>query len=196
LGRARPHVRLRDPTGPEAARVHERQESTPPCPAAFVGIVRSRLRPRSSHCSPGGLPDDPPGVSNPRRRGIRHLRRQRRRPSLPPASAPAPAPAAVPAPPFRNTIRWTTASEVDSFGFDVFRGESESGPFERLNAKPIAGAGTSDESHSYAFVDDTIDPAKEYFYYVESISIDGVREKFTPVNRAKAKIPPAPAPAP
>jgi len=113
-----------------------------------------------------------------------------------PAPAPAPAPAAVPAPPFRNTIRWTTASEVDSFGFDVFRGESESGPFERLNAKPIAGAGTSDESHSYAFVDDTIDPAKEYFYYVESISIDGVREKFTPVNRAKAKIPPAPAPAP
>ena len=101
--------------------------------------------------------------------------------------------AAAAAAPYRNTIRWTTASEVDSFGFDVFRGELEEGPFERLNAKPIAGAGTSDESHSYAFVDDTIDPTKEYFYYVESISIDGVRERFTPVNRAPAKIAPATA---
>lgn len=112
-----------------------------------------------------------------------------------PAATAAPA-AAAPSLPYRNTIRWTTASEVDSFGFDVFRGESAEGPFERLNAKPIAGAGTSDESHSYAFVDETIDPAKEYFYYVESISIDGVREKFTPVNRARAKLAPSPAPAP
>lgn len=119
-------------------------------------------------------------------------------PAPPPVAAPAPAPdssAAAPAP-YKNTIRWTTASEVDSFGFDVFRGESAEGPFVRLNAKPIAGAGTSDESHSYAWVDDTIDPAKEYYYYVESISIDGVREKFTPVSRARAKLAPAPSPAP
>jgi hypothetical protein len=118
----------------------------------------------------------------------------------PAGSAPAPStpPAAPAAPtaPYKNTIRWTTASEVDSFGFDVFRAETEEGPFERLNAKPIPGAGTSDESHSYAWVDDTIDPTKEYFYYVESISIDGVREKFTPVNRARAKLPSSTAPAP
>nr|AGC72435.1 hypothetical protein [uncultured bacterium A1Q1_fos_2037] len=118
-------------------------------------------------------------------------------PIVGPAAVPgAPAAAAAPSPPYRNTIRWTTASEVDSFGFDVFRGESAEGPFERLNAKPIAGAGTSDESHSYAYVDETIDPTKDYYYYVESISIDGVREKFTPVNRAKAKAPSAAAPAP
>ena len=103
-----------------------------------------------------------------------------------PSIAPAP-----PAAPYKNTIRWSTASEVDSFGFDVFRGELEEGPFERLNAKPIPGAGTSDESHSYAFVDETIDPTKDYFYYVESIAIDGVRERFTPVNRARAKVAPA-----
>jgi hypothetical protein len=136
------------------------------------------------------------------------------RAATPPAASPAASPAAVPeaaaataptsaspaaaAPsaPYKNTIRWTTASEVDSFGFDVFRAEQEAGPFERLNAKPIPGAGTSDESHSYAWVDDTIDPTREYYYYVESISIDGVREKFTPVSRARAKLAPPPAPAP
>jgi len=113
-----------------------------------------------------------------------------------PAAAAATTPPTTPAPPYRNTVRWTTASEVDSFGFDVFRGESAEGPFLRLNAKPIAGAGTSDESHSYAWVDETIDPAKDYYYYVESISIDGLREKFTPVQRARAKLPPSPTSAP
>lgn len=112
------------------------------------------------------------------------------------ATAALSAPEATPAVPYKNTVRWTTASEVDSFGFDVFRGELEEGPFLRLNAKPIAGAGTSDESHSYAYVDETIDPMREYFYYVESISMDGVREKFTPVSRARAKIAPAASPVP
>ena len=47
--------------------------------------------------------------------------------------------------PVVNTLKWTTASEVDNFGFDIFRGSSEDGPFERVNETPIAGAGTVDE---------------------------------------------------
>lgn len=86
-----------------------------------------------------------------------------------------------------NTPKWSTASELDNFGFDVYRGESEDGPFERLTQTPIAGAGTSDEPHSYQFRDDTIDPCKDYWYYVEAISTSGGREKFTPTFRAPAK---------
>ncbi|MBX3726868.1 MAG: hypothetical protein KF823_13235 [Xanthomonadales bacterium] len=86
-----------------------------------------------------------------------------------------------------NTPRWSTAAELDNFGFDVYRGEAEDGPFERLTAAPIPGAGTSDEPHSYSFRDDTIDPCKDYWYYVESISTNGNREKFTPTFRAPAK---------
>lgn len=86
-----------------------------------------------------------------------------------------------------NTPRWSTAAELDNFGFDVYRGEAEDGPFERLTASPIPGAGTSDEPHSYSFRDDSIDPCKDYWYYVESISTNGNREKFTPTFRAPAK---------
>jgi hypothetical protein len=88
---------------------------------------------------------------------------------------------------YKNTIRWTTASEVDSFGFDVYRATKEDGPFECLNESPIEGAGTTDVPQKYAFVDDTIDPDQEYFYYVESISMSGERERFTPVYRAPPK---------
>lgn len=109
--------------------------------------------------------------------------------------APAPTPAAPPPPPaetpveYKNTLRWTTASEVDNFGFDIYRGDHEEGPFERLTASPIAGAGTTDLTTEYSWEDHDIDPRRVYYYYVESISLQGVREQFTPIIRAKAKLP-------
>jgi len=96
-------------------------------------------------------------------------------------SAPSPAPA------LSNTIKWSTASEVENFGYDVFRADKEEGPFARLNARTIAGAGTVDEPRAYQYVDATIEVGKAYWYYVESISMAGVREKFTPVFQSKAK---------
>ncbi len=111
--------------------------------------------------------------------------------------SPADAPSEVEAPaeePFEEesysrTLRWSTASEVDNFGFDVYRGDSEEGPFERLTETPIEGAGTTDLTTRYSFEDDTIDPYRTYYYYVESISLTGVREQFTPVITAKPKLP-------
>ena len=88
---------------------------------------------------------------------------------------------------YKNTIRWTTASEVDNFGYDVYRAKKEEGPFECINETPIEGAGTSDVPQSYVYVDDTIDPDQEYFYYVESISMSGERARFTPVYRVPPK---------
>ena len=88
----------------------------------------------------------------------------------------------------KNTARWSTASEVDSFGYDVYRGDAEKGPFAKVTKSPVLGSGTTDETHNYQYADDSIDPCREYWYYVESISTKGVREKFTPVFRAAAKL--------
>jgi hypothetical protein len=88
-----------------------------------------------------------------------------------------------------NTVKWTTASEVDNFGFDIYRGLSEDGPFDRITADPLPGAGTTDEPQDYVFVDDTIDPTRAYFYYIESISLGGLRERFSPIIEAPAKRP-------
>ncbi len=93
----------------------------------------------------------------------------------------------APEEPLVNTIRWTTASEVENFGFDVYRSTSEDGPFERITAEPIPGAGTTDEPQRYVYVDDTIDPTVGYYYYLESISMQGVRERFSPINYSPPK---------
>ncbi|MDR3389392.1 MAG: hypothetical protein P4L92_20300 [Rudaea sp.] len=86
-----------------------------------------------------------------------------------------------------NTAHWTTASEDENFGYDVYRGTSEQGPFAKLTKQPILGNGTTAETHQYKYVDDAIDPCKDYWYYVESITNQGAREKFTPVFHAPAK---------
>ena len=86
-----------------------------------------------------------------------------------------------------NTARWTTASEQENFGYDVYRGESEKGPFVKLTRQPILGHGTTNETHDYAYSDDAIDPCKDYWYYVEAIATDGGREKFTDLFHAPAK---------
>jgi hypothetical protein len=87
----------------------------------------------------------------------------------------------------QNTLRWTTASELDSYGFDVYRSTSEDGQFETINDEPIAGAGTVDVPQDYKYDDRDIQPDTAYFYYVESISLAGKREKITPVFRAPPK---------
>ncbi len=99
------------------------------------------------------------------------------------------------APTYANTIRWKTASALDNFGFNVYRAESPDGPFVQINPRTIDGAGTSDEIHAYKFVDREIDPYKPYFYYVESISMSGDSERFTPVGKVEPKIPVEPQPA-
>lgn len=99
------------------------------------------------------------------------------------------APEDAPDEPPVNTVKWTTASEVDNFGFDIYRALDEDGPFERITIEPLPGAGTIDEPQNYVFVDSEIDPGKDYFYYIESISLGGIRETFSPVIRAPAKRP-------
>lgn len=91
--------------------------------------------------------------------------------------------------PLLNRLKWSTATEVDNFGFDIYRATSEDGPFDRITSTPIPGAGTVDEPRYYEYEDEAIDPTRDYYYYVESISIDGMREQFSPIIKAKAKRP-------
>ena len=109
--------------------------------------------------------------------------------AAPREAAAAPGESAPAEEPLVNRLKWSTATEVDNFGFDIYRSTSEDGPFDRITSQPIPGAGTVDEPSYYEFVDDTIDPGIDYFYYVESISVDGIRETFSPIIRAPAKHP-------
>ncbi len=99
-----------------------------------------------------------------------------------PKEAARPAPTATaPVEPPRITLKWTTASEVDNYGYFVHRSETKEGPFRPLNDKALPGAGTTDLPSSYKYEDFDVVPGKTYFYYLESLSIHGAKEKFSGV---------------
>lgn len=92
----------------------------------------------------------------------------------------------------KNTLRWKT-NGGENQGFDVYRAVSESGPFVKLTAHPVDGRGTAGQPE-FAYVDDTIEPGRAYWYYVEVIDPRGERRRLTPVTKAPAKGPRSSAP--
>lgn len=70
-------------------------------------------------------------------------------------------------------ISWTTQSETDNFGFDLFRSTSPHGDKTRLNEKMIEGAGNSQVRNDYYFEDRDIQDKTVYYYWLTDIAFDG-----------------------
>lgn len=111
------------------------------------------------------------------------------KPALP-ASVPTPPP--VPPPVTgkpgerRARLVWTAAQEDQTFGYLVYRADRREGPFLRVNPK-VVQVGSGATPGAYAYEDDTVQPGRSYFYYLESIDkgaekrrISGVVEKIIP----------------
>jgi hypothetical protein len=90
-----------------------------------------------------------------------------------------------------NTLTWKT-DDVSNFGYDIYRAESEAGPFVKVNAAPVPGTLKPGKVQTFQYEDHSIDPRKDYWYYVECITLTGERLKFTPTFKAAAKAPPSP----
>jgi len=123
-------------------------------------------------------------------------------PAPAPVAAPAPAPGGLAASASRdaekphNTLRWKT-NDVSNFGYDIYRADTEDGPFVKITSVPVPGTLKPGKVQTFEYEDDAIDPGRDYWYYVESITLMGERLKFTPTLKAPAKRPPAsPSPSP
>ena len=84
-------------------------------------------------------------------------------------------------------IRWTTQSELDNAGFNIYRSETRNGEFKQVNAQLIEGAGTTGERNTYKWVDTSAKPGVVYYYQIEDVSFAGERQKLA-VNRLKGYI--------
>ena len=111
-----------------------------------------------------------------------------------PASAPIPSPSPAAAVPVtaaeapHNTLTWKT-NDVSNFGYDIYRAESEAGPFVKINEQPVPGTLKPGKVQTFRYEDRAIDPHKDYWYYVECITLAGERLRFTPILKAPAKVP-------
>ncbi len=72
-------------------------------------------------------------------------------------------------------ISWTTESELDNAGFNIFRSTSRTQNFQRINVRLIEGAGTTGERTQYQFIDKTVKPDVVYYYRLEDVDFSGTR---------------------
>jgi len=76
---------------------------------------------------------------------------------------------------------WTTESEIDNLGFNLFRSDSDSGPWIQINGALIPGAGRSSEPIDYIFFDNRVENDRIYCYQLEDLSATGLRQVHGPV---------------
>jgi hypothetical protein len=90
--------------------------------------------------------------------------------------------------PQANYLEWVTESEIDNFGFNLYRAESsEEEPvndlqFVKLNEQIISAAGNSSDQKKYSFEDENIKNNMYYWYQLEDIDYKGVKTKHNIVS--------------
>jgi hypothetical protein len=82
------------------------------------------------------------------------------------------------------TIKWTTASEVENAGFEIFRAPKGNGEFQKVASYvsngDLAGLGTSSAGRNYSYIDNGFDlrPGTSYLYQLVSVDLDGTRHEY------------------
>jgi len=79
-------------------------------------------------------------------------------------------------------LTWTTASEIDNAGFNIYRSESENGGYVKINPALIPAQGSPTQGASYEFVDTDVRNRTTYYYKLEDIDLNGVSTLHGPVS--------------
>jgi len=79
-------------------------------------------------------------------------------------------------------VVWTTASEINNAGFNLYRAEAPDGDYVKLNDSLIAAKGSITQGASYDFVDEALQNRKTYYYRLEDIDLNGTATQHGPVS--------------
>jgi hypothetical protein len=83
--------------------------------------------------------------------------------------------------PDRVMLSWTTASEVNTAGFNIYRSDRADGPYIRINPQLIAGSSDSVTGGKYQYVDSNVVPGRTYYYQLEDVELNGTSVRHKPV---------------
>ncbi len=79
-------------------------------------------------------------------------------------------------------VEWTTASELDTVGFNLYRSENPAGPFTKINSTLIPAAADPLTGSQYSYRDEQVLPGRQYFYQLEEVEMDGSINRFGPIS--------------
>jgi hypothetical protein len=79
-------------------------------------------------------------------------------------------------------IQWSTESETDNAGFNLYRSEAENGEYIKINDSLISSKGSSTRGASYEFIDKNVKNRRTYYYKLEDIDLKGMSAFHGPVS--------------
>ena len=91
-----------------------------------------------------------------------------------------------PAPGNGPLLKWEVSNGRSIYGFQIFRSDSESGPFVLLNPSPIKAI-ADDGAIAYQWRDESAKSGSTYWYYIGTMSFGSVKSKLTAPQKVIAK---------
>lgn len=87
------------------------------------------------------------------------------------------------------TVEWSTASELSTIGFNIYRGSQPDAPEIRINRELIASSSDPLIGGEYSFADGDVQPGLVYFYWLEDVEDSGKKTLHGPIEvKAQGKI--------
>jgi len=79
-------------------------------------------------------------------------------------------------------IMWTTSSELDNAGFNLYRAVADNGEYEKINDALIPAKGSATQGAQYEFIDKNVRLWKTYYYKLEDVDLHGVSSMHGPLS--------------
>jgi len=80
-------------------------------------------------------------------------------------------------------VEWSTETEMNTAGFNLYRGESPDGPFSvKINDHLVAPADDPLTGKHYAYLDRTALPGLTYYYQLQEVEKDGKVNTYGPIS--------------
>lgn len=83
--------------------------------------------------------------------------------------------------PSRVVIEWTTASEVNTAGFNIYRAESKDGSFAKVNEQLIPASVDAVAGGKYKYEDADVAAGHTYYYQLEDVEYSGTTTRHGPI---------------
>lgn len=82
----------------------------------------------------------------------------------------------------RVLITWSTASELDAAGYNLYRSDQPTGEYVLINPQLIPASTDPWAGGEYSFVDTTAQPGITYYYLLEDVETDGQTNRHGPIE--------------
>lgn len=78
-------------------------------------------------------------------------------------------------------VQWTTGSEINTAGFNLYRSDKAEGPFTRINEQLVPATNDPIAGGRYQYQDADVRSGQTYYYELEDVELNGTSTRHGPI---------------